>query len=365
MLWPIVTRSLARATRIAAIDDQRSYTYAQLLGAAMHLAERIDSTTHKPHVGILLPTSGAFPIALLAIWLTRRVAVPLNYLLAPEELHYVIHNSEIDTLITTGPMLTHLNAGPHHHTTPHAPTPEIPPIPPGINTLLLETLDFSGFPPARWPPNARPDDLAGLIYTSGTHGRPKGVMLSHGNLRSNVLAGIQHSKITDSDILLGVLPQFHSFGFTAMTLIPLVIGAKVIYTARFLPPRIASLIRTHQPTVIMAIPSMYAALLTVKDLAPTDLRSIRLAISGGEPLPHVTSETYFNRLNLHILEGYGLTETSPITTWSTPWAFKPRAVGLPIPGVRLRIVEDHHQPRAPHPGEASPRCTPGTRIWAD
>jgi long-chain acyl-CoA synthetase len=349
LLWPILTQAAKTPLRTAVIDDQRVYTYAQLAGAAMSLAERIDSLTSAKHIGILLPTSGAFPIALLAAWLAKRVAVPFNYLLAREELTHVIRDSDVDTIITVGPMLDHLAssaASPAHGDQAQSDTPTLP-IPPDIQLLRLDQLDWSGLPPLRWPPLYKPDDLAVILYTSGTSGRPKGVMLTHGNLRSNVDAAIQHAHFTPSDTFLGVLPQFHSFGLTGLTLLPLRIGTQVIYTARFVPRRIVELIRKNRPAVIVAIPSMYGALLSVKRAGPEDFASIRLAVSGGEPLPESTADQCRQRFGLCLNEGYGLTETSPFANWCNPETHKPHSVGTSIPGVTVSIVDEHDRPLPP------------------
>ena len=359
LLWPILTQAAKTPRRTAVIDDQRVYTYAQLAGAAMSLAERIDSLTSAKHVGILLPTSGAFPIALLAAWLAKRVAVPFNYLLAREELTQVIRDSDVDTIITVGPMLDHLantaasaTEGDTARTDKAQGDTPPSPIPPDIQLLRLDQLDWSGLPPLRWPPHHRPSDLAVILYTSGTSGRPKGVMLTHGNLRSNVDAAIQHAHFTPDDTFLGVLPQFHSFGLTGLTLLPLRIGTRVIYTARFIPRRIVELIRKNRPAVIVAIPSMYGALLSVKRAGPEDFASIRLAVSGGEPLPQDTADRCRQRFGLHLNEGYGLTETSPFSNWCNPESHKPHSVGTSIPGVAVNIVDEHDQPLPPgHDGE--------------
>ena len=122
----------------------------------------------------MLPTSGAFPIALLGAWIAGRVPVPFNYLLSKEELAYVIKDSDIDTLFTSSLMLEHLGGADA--------------IPEGIKVIELEKVSFKGMPPIGWPPNPKDDDLAVLLYTSGTSGKPKGVMLTHNNLQSNVLA---------------------------------------------------------------------------------------------------------------------------------------------------------------------------------
>ena len=327
MLWPIL-RSALRARRCTAVvDDQRTYSYAQLAGGACFVAEKIDTLTANPNVGILLPTSGAFPMILLGAWLAGRVAVPLNYLLKPEELAYVIADSGVDTIITAAPMIEFLGGRDA--------------IPQKIKLIQLDRVDFTGIPPLRWPPHANAEDLAVILYTSGTSGRPKGVMLTHGNLLAEVRAGITHADITHADVFLGVLPQFHCFGLSVLTLIPLFVGAKVVYSARFVPRKIVQLIREHQPEIVMGVPSMYGALLSVKQASCEDFQSIRMAISGGEPLSDDVYQQVLDRFHVQLLEGYGLTETSPATNWCTPARFRRHSVGPALPGVEVVIVDDH------------------------
>lgn len=334
LLHSILRQALLHPARVATVDDRQTLTYGRMAAAAMFVADQIDAATATRHVGLLLPTSGAFPLVLLGAWLARRVAVPLNYLLSRQELAYVIADSEIDTIITVTPMLQYLGG-----------LPEVPGR--AIKVLRLEDLDWSAAPPLRWPPLHRRDDLAVLIYTSGTSGRPKGVMLSHGNLQANVQDSIRHAELTRADVFLGVLPQFHSFGLTAMTLIPLAIGSKIVYTARFVPAKLIHLIREHRPDIFMAIPSMWAALLSVKDASAADFQSLRYAISGGEPLPPQVHDDALNRLSLKILEGYGLTETSPVTHWSTHRYNRPRSVGRPLPRVTQMILGPDDKPVPP------------------
>jgi len=334
LIWPIVRRALTSPKRVAVVDDHQQLTYGRLVGGAMFLAHQIETVTSDRHVGLLLPTSGAFPLALLAAWLAKRVAVPFNYLLAQDELSYVIADSGIDTIVTVGPMIEFL--GGRHM------------IPAHIRLLRLEDVDFTGFPPLRWPPRPASDNLAVILYTSGTSGRPKGVMLTHGNLQANVQDCITHANITLRDKFLGVLPQFHSFGLTALTLLPLAAGCQVVYTARFVPRKVVELIRKHRPGITMGVPSMYGALLSVKGVAPEDFTSIHCAISGGEPLPRETLDQVRDRFGLEILEGYGLTETSPVTHWSTPDRHRTGSVGLPLPHVTQIILDESDRPLPPN-----------------
>ena len=329
LIWPLVRRCLFHPRRIATVDDQRSMRYFELLGGALHMARTVEKATDNPHVGIMLPTSGAFPVALLGTWLAGRVAVPLNYLLSQEELAYVIDNAGLDTIITAGAMLEHL--GEDH-------------VPEEVSLIRMEELSFGGLPPLRWPPSPRPDELAVLLYTSGTSGRPKGVMLTHGNLASNVQGAAEHAGMTHEQVFLGVLPQFHSFGLTALTLLPLYLGAKAVYTARFVPRRLIKLIEKHEPDVFMAIPSMYGALLGVKKAGAESLESIDIAVSGGEALPEAVYENFQEKYGVKILEGYGLTETSPMLNWSTPDDSRHKSVGKALPDVTIMIVNEDLKP---------------------
>ncbi|MCX5659136.1 MAG: AMP-binding protein [Planctomycetota bacterium] len=330
LLHSILGNVLRHPRRTAVIDDRREYTYAQLAGAAMFLAQRIEQTSAAQNVGILLPTSGAVPVALLGCWLAGRTAVPFNFLLNKDELAYVIANSEVDTIIAAGPLVDFMGG------------PSV--LPPGVKLIRMEEMDYTGMPPLRWPPLKCRHETAVILYTSGTSGRPKGVMLTHDNLEANARGGIAHAKITDVDIFLGVLPQFHSFGLTALTIIPLLVGARVVYASRFTPRSLVEMIRKHRPEIFMAVPSMYGVMLGVKDTSPDDFKSIRLAISGGEALPRAMFDEFRDRLGLQLLEGYGLTETSPVTHWSTPWALRPGAVGTQLPRVRTLIVDAADRP---------------------
>jgi long-chain acyl-CoA synthetase len=330
LLRPILKRALFHPRRVAVVDDFRQYTYAQLGLGALFVARAVEQATSNPRVGVILPTSGLFPMTLLGLWLARRVAVPLNYLLLQKELATVIADSGIDTLITVGPMLTHLGGEKN--------------LPAGIKVLTLDSIKFKGIPPVRWPASFGDDEPAVILYTSGTSGDPKGVVLTHGNLHSDVAAGIKHAHLTEANAFLGVIPQFHSYGLTALTLIPLLLGAKIVYTARFVPRKLVDLIRTHRPDIMAAVPSMYGALLSVKDADAEAFKSVSTAISGGEALPANTFEKFKERFGVQLLEGYGLTETSPIIYWSTPDRFKRGAVGLPLPGVEPLIVDDNDKP---------------------
>lgn len=326
LLRSIFWRAVRSPGRVAIVDDRRTYTYARLLAGSFFMADHIAQATGNPHVGLLLPTSGGTPICIFGCWLADRVPIPLNYLLSPEELAVVIEDSGIDTIFTVQAMLDFLGGEDK--------------LPGHVKIIKLETLSFSGLPSLRWPSGLEEDDTAVILYTSGTSGRPKGVMLTHRNLYTNVTDAIALARLKSADAFLGVLPQFHSFGLTALTFVPLHLGSKVIYSARFVPKKIVELLREHRPDVFMAVPSMYNALLNVKEASADDFKSLRFPVSGGEPLPEALFQSYKEKFNVHLLEGYGLTETTPVVTWSTPWQNKPKSCGTLLRGVDVQVVDD-------------------------
>lgn len=319
---PILRRLLTHPRRTLMTDDNRSYKGIEVLVASLHMAGQIQRVCKSKTVGILLPTGGAFPIAALGAWILGKTVVPLNYLLKKEELTYVIGDCETDTIISAGPMLEYLGY-----------RPEIP------NLIEMDKVNFKGIPPLRLPAAAADDDLAVLLYTSGTSGKPKGVMLTHGNLTSNIQQCIDHVHFTSEEVMLGVLPQFHSFGLTVLTLLPLTLGCRVVYSARFIPQRIIKLIREHKPTAFVAIPSMYNALMVVKGVQADDFDSVKYIVSGGEPLPDAVFQSFKEKFGKIINEGYGLTETSPVTHWCRPGEWRAHSVGPALPRMDVKIKD--------------------------
>lgn len=318
----ILRRLLLHPTATAITDDARSYKGIELIVAALHVASAIERATDRKHVGLLLPTSGATPIAALAAWMTGRVIVPLNYLLKPSELQYVVDHSGIDTIVTVQPMLDFLEQTPRCKT-----------------LLKLDELNFKKFPKLRLPAGASPTDLACLLYTSGTSGKPKGVMLSHGNITAAIHAACAHAHFNKGDTFLGVLPQFHCFGLIDLTLVPLTIGCPVVYTARFVPAKLLRLAEKHRPTVFIAIPAMYNALSAVKDPPPDAFSNLRYCVSGGEPLPEAVADAFKAKFGVTINEGFGMTETAAASHWCLPQFYKRHSVGPALPGVDHRIVD--------------------------
>ncbi|MCH2152269.1 MAG: AMP-binding protein [Phycisphaerales bacterium] len=323
ILKPIMRHWRHAPLKVFCEDDHRQWRGATMWVAARHLAKWVASTTDAQNVGIFLPTSGAFPIAMAASWLCGRTIVPLNYLLARDELDYIIDHAELDTVITASPMLDRFGD-----------------MPEGVNSLRIDKMNARGLPPMMRAVQRPDEDTAVVLYTSGTSGRPKGVMLSGTNLMTNVRQCVQWADFNRSDGFLGVLPQFHSFGLCVCTVLPFSIGCRAYYTAQFKVMRVLQILREKNPTAFMAIPSMYNALLQAKSAKDSDFESLRFIVSGGEPLPDAVYEGFAERFKVRICEGFGMTETSPVTNWTLPEEERRGTVGRAVDGVEQIIVGD-------------------------
>ena len=188
------------------------------------------------------------------------------------------------------------------------------------------------------------DDLAAILYTSGTTGRPKGAMLSHGNLAANALMLKDYWGWTERDVLLHALPIFHVHGLFVACHCALAAGASMI----FLPTFDVAAVRQYLPesTVMMGVPTYYTRLLAAADFSAAECHKMRLFISGSAPLLEETHRQFEARTGQRILERYGMSETSMLI--SNPLQGERRAgtVGLPLPGVTVRLVDEHNQPVA-------------------
>ena len=196
----------------------------------------------------------------------------------------------------------------------------------------------SGFPDAFETVERGDDDLAAILYTSGTTGRSKGAMLTHGNLSSNALVLDQYWRWRASDVLVHALPIFHVHGLFVASHGALLAGAKMIWLNRFDPKTVCTQLK--RATVFMAVPTMYVRLLAEKAFDRATVAGMRLFVSGSAPLLPDTFQQFEARTDRRILERYGMSETAMLT--SNPYDGNRRAgtVGLPLPGVDLRIVDD-------------------------
>jgi long-chain acyl-CoA synthetase len=214
-----------------------------------------------------------------------------------------------------------------------------------------------------------PDELAVLLFTSGTVGVPRPAMLTHGNLLANLdqIASVPERLPRPGDVALGVLPMFHVFGLNVVLHLGLYTGSAVALAGRFDPSGTLEVLRRHHVTHVAGAPAMWGAWLRDPDAPDDAFASVRVATSGAAKLPVDVAERFEARFGVHLDEGYGLTETSPVVTSSTGTGSPLGSIGVPLPGVEVRIVDADGEPALQDdPGELwvrGPNVFPG--YWND
>jgi long-chain acyl-CoA synthetase len=186
-----------------------------------------------------------------------------------------------------------------------------------------------------------PDDLAVLIFTSGTAGRPKAAMLSHGNITANIdqILELELDMRHGDDVGLGVLPLFHIYGLTVVLGLTFATGSSVVLVERFDPQSTITTISEHHISVVPGVPAMWMALANLPGIPPGAFAGVRVATSGADRLPAEIAQRIHERYGLVVHEGYGLTEASPVVTSSLGEEPHIGSVGMPLPGLEVRLVD--------------------------
>jgi long-chain acyl-CoA synthetase len=323
-----LVRNMARTKpdKTAFIAGAESLTWIELDQAVDRVAAGLRSRGLAPgdRVGLLMPNGLDFVMAYFGTLRADLVAVPLNTGYTAAELDYQIGNAGA-SLVIADPTLASV-----------VPNGE------AIVTGTAEWAQLTAASPEQIQPERGGEDLAVLLYTSGTSGRPKGAMLSHRALLANVdqLVQIEPPVVAPDDVVLLVLPLFHVYGLNAGLGMTARVGATGVLADRFDPVETLQLVDAQHVTNIIGAPPMYVAWSMLPALAES-LSSVRLAVSGAAPLPPPILSSVLDATGHHIFEGYGLTETAPVltTTLCSP-AAKPGSIGRPIPGVELQLLDE-------------------------
>lgn len=317
----------SRASSVAVIEEASRWTFADLSDESSRIAALIKQKVKGDTVGVLLLNSQKYLATMLGIWKAGKTAVPLNYLLPPSDLAFIIKDSGMSGLVSSQSFNQALAA--------------IKPLfgDRGV-VLMADDPAFLSTLPESVGSDYR--DPALNLYTSGTTGRPKGVILTHDNLIANVESCQQAGLFDYRDGFLCLLPFFHTYAITGTFLLPLLSGSRMVLVDRFHPIKVLGLIQEHKVSVFLAIPSMYRVLAITE--GNFDVSSVRFPISGGEPLPAVIAESFEKRFNVPIYEGYGQTEASPVVTLNVPGCRKLGTIGRALPAVEVAIWNDQSQP---------------------
>jgi long-chain acyl-CoA synthetase len=296
------------------------------------------------HVALLLPNVPHFTIAYFGSHYAGSPVVPLNVLLTADEIAYHLTDSDAVALVVWEGFLPQAQAAfarvdaCKHLVVCKADRADLS-APEGFTNF---TALLGGSEPMTELAPTMPDDTAVILYTSGTTGKPKGAELTHFNLFFNAhFVRTQLLPISWETVSLAVLPLFHSFGQTCLQNAGLAAGSTVVLMPRFDPDGAMGLIQKHRVSLFAGVPKMYFALLHHPEGKKYDLSSLRFCMSGGAAMPVEVMKAFDAQHSVNILEGYGLSETSPVASFNTlDRPKKAGSIGTPIWGCELRLVDN-------------------------
>jgi long-chain acyl-CoA synthetase len=282
-------------------------------------------------VGILLKNSPQFIYTLYAALGAGATVVPVNTFLKAPEIQHIIDDCRLKCLVTESSF---------DEVTGKLQRTQLLPV---ESLARSSTISHQSSTINHQPSTIRPTDLALIIYTSGTTGKSKGAMLTHANIASNVRSCIQALEETESDRLTLLLPMFHSFMLTVCIFTPLSMGAGIVLIKSVQPFKLAvrEIIR-NRATILVGIPQLFQAMAQAKIpfWLPWVLK-LRMAVSGAAPLPRETLDVFERKFRFPLLEGYGLSEASPVVSFNPIRGVrKAGSVGLPLPGIEVKIFDD-------------------------
>ena len=310
----------------AVADDSVTLNNSQFLDAVRRASASLHQhgVSSGDVVAVMLPNTANFVVSLFAAWRLGAAVTPLNPSLRPAEAEYQLADADAKVLIVDN----------------------LPQFDTGLRPLLTVsnlTTTHAGEPLE--PAHLDDDALALLIYTSGTTGRPKGVMLDQSNLIAMCRSVIDAFAMTDADHSLLILPLFHVNGIVIGTLSPLLTGGRATIAGRFSPKTFFARVEESRATYFSAVPTIYTMLCGLPDELKPDTSSVRFAICGAAPASVELLEQFESRYGIPIIEGYGLSEgTCASTVNPLNGKRKAGAVGLPLPGQTIRLVDPNGEP---------------------
>jgi long-chain acyl-CoA synthetase len=329
----LLTASAERDPDHVAIKlDDIELSYAMLDGASAHLAGLLadHGVQRGDRVGIMLPNVPYFPVVYYGVLRAGAIVVPMNVLLKKREVAYYLSDSGAKLLFAWHGFAEDAQAGAEQA---------------GAECLLVEPGDFEQRVGAATPDTSladtADDDIAVLLYTSGTTGQPKGAELTHANLTLNARGSAALFDLGSEGITLGALPLFHSFGQTCGMNATISDGGTLTLLPRFEPGKALEIIERDKVNVFQGVPTMYGAMLHNADRERYDVSSVQLCSSGGSAMPVELLRGFEEAFGCKILEGYGLSESSPVASFNhRDRERKPGSIGTPIKNVEMRVVDD-------------------------
>ncbi len=311
--------------------DDLVLSYRELREAAGRVTSLLSSLRIEPgdRVALMMPNVPAFPVIFYGAIGAGAVVVPMNPLLKSREVAFYLGDSGAKVIFAWHAASDEAAKGAESA---------------GAEMIRVDEPDASsvlaGLEPGRRAERAENDDAV-ILYTSGTTGQPKGAELTHANLTRNAeLTADTLLKAGPDDVVMGCLPLFHVFGLTCGLFATINNGACLTLLPRFDPAKALEIIGRDKVTIFEGVPTMYAAMLHQPGSADADVSSLRTCISGGAAMPVELMRSFEKTFGCMILEGYGLSETSPVASFNHPDKVrKPGSIGTPILGVEMRVVD--------------------------
>ncbi len=333
-LASIVDDSAARAPESPAVRlGEVELTYAELDDRSARLATLLREKGLRPgdRVGVMLPNVLEFPVSYYGVLRAGCVVVPMNVLLKRREIAFYLEDSGSKLLLAWHGFAAEAGAG-----AADAGVELVEVEPQGFAAMLAEREPTPGLA------DTDADDTAVILYTSGTTGKPKGAELTHSNLLRNAdVSSRTTSEIAAGDVVFGGLPLFHSFGQTVSMNASLMVGACLTLVPKFDPGEALATMQRDGVTHFYGVPTMYGALLHHPGREDYDTSALRICITGGASMPVEVLRGFEQAFGAIVLEGYGLSETSPVSSSNHPdRERKPGSIGTPLEGVEMRVVDE-------------------------
>ncbi|WP_299091329.1 fatty acid--CoA ligase family protein [uncultured Metabacillus sp.] len=346
----------------AFIYEGKETSYSQLDVAINQFASSLhDLGVNKgDHIAVVLGNSPHYIISLYGALRAGATVIPINPIYTPNEIKYMINNGDVKIVIIADLLIPLFSSLDEHlpmvehfivcETTPSQHTGEVAGPNRSITTkmktfaTLLSTgsIHYSG-------PEIDEEDVAVILYTSGTTGKPKGAMLTHKNLFRNAIDTANYLKISENDVVVTTLPMFHVFCLTVSLNATLMNGATMLIVPKFSPAAIFQLVKTYHATVFAGVPTMYNFLLQYEQANSDDLKTLRLCISGGASMPVALLKEFEQKFKVIVSEGYGLSEASPVTCFNPlDRPRKPGSIGTNIVNVENKVVNELGQELPPN-----------------
>jgi long-chain acyl-CoA synthetase len=330
-------------------QDQVS-TYAELDAAITKFASGLEKLGVKKgdHIALLLGNTPHFIISLYGALRLGVTVIPVNPIYTADEIGYILKNGDVkvvvalDLVIPVAEKIHSFLPKVEHYvyceTGSGQSDLESLSVYPKLNSFTSVVssgnLSFQG-------PELQDDDVAIILYTSGTTGTPKGAMLTHKNLYSNAMDVGEYLKMNIEDRVITALPMFHVFCLTVVLNAPLLSGATLLIVPRFSPKEIFLIAKEYDATLFAGVPTMYNFLYQYPDGNPEDLQTLRLCISGGSALPVALLMNFEQKFNVRVSEGYGLSEASPVTCFNPlDRPRKPGSIGTSVMHIENKVVNE-------------------------